>query len=67
MIHTDSNMLEQYLNELIHQATVLEQANNLDERTTGSEYKQNLIQNTTNKINKIKHDILTIYSKKVYY
>jgi hypothetical protein len=57
-------MIERYLNELIEQAMLLQKANNIDERLTGIEYKQNLIQNITNKINKIKHNILTIYSKK---
>ena len=60
-------MIERYLNELIKQAMILQRANSLDERATGIEYKQNLIQTTTNKIDKIKHNILTICSKNIYY
>ena len=62
-----NDVIECYLNELIKQAMILQRANSLDERATGIEYKQNLIQTTTNKIHKIKHNILTIYSKTIYY
>lgn len=57
-------MIEHYLNKLIEQAMLLQKANNIDERLTGIEYKQNLIQTTMNKINKIKHNILTVSTKK---
>ena len=53
-------MIEAHLDELIQQAMILQQVQNIDEQLTGTEYKQNLIQNETNKINKIKDDILLL-------